>query len=80
MVIFDYLVVKKRQEFKSDDEFTKFVLYYVPWLIWSNACQDLSQLFLVLNRRAVIIEALKRQFGPLLDDEVLKMLLTILFF
>jgi len=72
--IFNYLVTEKRQNFLSDEEVKRFVLFYVPWIIWANACQDLSVLFQTLNRRAVVIVELKNQYGKLLGDEVSRFL------
>jgi hypothetical protein len=69
-VPFNWLVREKRQNFASDDEFRRFVLFYLPWLIWTNSCQDLSQLFQILNRRAGVISSLKQRYGPLLDETV----------
>jgi len=70
VVVFNFLVREKRQNFRSDDEAKRFVLYYAPLIIWTNSCQDLSVLFDVLNRRANVIVALKNQYGPLLSDDV----------
>ncbi|CBY09487.1 unnamed protein product [Oikopleura dioica] len=69
VVVFNFLVREKRQNFRSDDEAKRFVLYYAPLIIWTNSCQDLSVLFDVLNRRANVIVALKNQYGPLLSDD-----------
>ena len=69
--MFNFLVKEKRVNFLSGDEVKRFVLYYMPWCIWTNALQDLGPLFQVLNKQAVVINELKKKYGKLLGDEVL---------
>lgn len=68
--VFDFLVREKKEKFRSEHEFKRFVLNFAPWIIWTCGNCDLETIFNVLNDRVGTIERLKIEFGPLLLDEV----------